>query len=103
MTIDLYATLSTRRQSAGYVFLDADGQPFDEKRLARRLAEARKKAGLRHFGWHTLRHTFASHLAMSGASLAAIQQLMGHSMITTTMRYAHLAPSTLRANTETRL
>jgi integrase len=97
MTADLCATLSSRREATGYVFLDRDGQPFDEKRLARRLAEVRKKARLRHFGWHKLRHTFASHLAMNGASLAAIQQLMGHAMITTTMRYAHLAPSILRA------
>jgi hypothetical protein len=56
-----------------------------------------KKAELRHIGWHTLRHTFASHLATRGVPLNAVQQLMGHSTITTTMRYAHLAPSTLRA------
>jgi len=34
---------------------------------------------------------------MKGVPMTAIQQLMGHSNITTTMRYAHLAPSTLRA------
>jgi integrase len=41
--------------------------------------------------WHTLRHTFASRLVMAGVDLATIQKLMGHSNITTTMRYAHLA------------
>lgn len=41
--------------------------------------------------WHTLRHTFASRHVMAGTDLATLQRLMGHSNITTTMRYAHLA------------
>jgi integrase len=41
--------------------------------------------------WHTLRHTYASRLVMAGVDLATVQKLMGHSSITTTMRYAHLA------------
>jgi site-specific recombinase XerC len=65
--------------------------------MACRLARVRKKACLRKIGWHTLRHTFASHLVMRGVPLTAVQILMGHSNVTTTMRYAHLAPSTLRA------
>lgn len=47
--------------------------------------------------WHALRHTFASHLVMSGASLSAVQVLLGHSSANTTMRYAHLAPDYLAA------
>ncbi|MDQ3299393.1 MAG: tyrosine-type recombinase/integrase [Myxococcota bacterium] len=53
-------------------------------------------AGLRQFGWHVLRHTFASHLAMRGAPLKAVQDLMGHATIQMTMRYAHLAPEVAR-------
>lgn len=97
MDADVYTVLFNRRKSTGYVFLDVDGQPFDNKRLIRRLAKACKEAGLRKIGWHTLRHTFASHLAMRGVPLNAVQALMGHSTITTTMRYAHLAPSALRS------
>jgi len=41
---------------------------------------------------HTLRHTFASHLAMNGVSIIMIQKLMNHSNIEMTMRYAHLSP-----------
>jgi integrase len=52
--------------------------------------------GLRFVGWHVLRHTFASHLAMRGAPLKAIQELLGHATIMMTMRYAHLAPQVAR-------
>jgi integrase len=51
-----------------------------------------ERAGLRPIGWHTLRHTFASHLVMKGVSLKAVQELLGHADISMTMRYAHLAP-----------
>jgi integrase len=95
--IDVYEFLYRSKKDTGYVFVDTDGQPFDEKRLSRRLAAVRKKAGLRHFGWHALRHTFASHLVMRGVPLTAVKELMGHADVATTMRYAHLDSSTLRA------
>ncbi len=93
---DVYEMLFNRKKSSGYVFEDADGEPFDNKRLNRRLAVICKGAGLRKITWHILRHTFASHLAMRGVPLTTVQTLLGHSNITTTMRYAHVAPSTLR-------
>ena len=94
---DVYEALYERKRGTGYVFLDADKQPFDYHRMERRLTKACEEAGLRKIGWHTLRHTFASLLVMRGVPMTAVQQLMGHSNITTTMRYAHLAPSTSRA------
>ena len=44
-----------------------------------------------------LRHTFASHLVMKSVPLKAVQELLGHSTIEMTMRYAHLAPSMLQS------
>jgi integrase len=95
--VDLCEVLFAKKKSTGYVFLNEKNKPFDAQSLKRRLARVRHRAGLRKIGWHTLRHTFASHLVMRGAPISAVQILMGHSSVTTTMRYAHLAPSTLRS------
>jgi len=49
---------------------------------------------------HTLRHTFASWLAMQGEPIITIQKLMGHSNLEMTLRYAHLSPSHERTAVE---
>lgn len=49
-----------------------------------------------HIGWHTLRHSFASHLVMHNRSMKEVQELLGHSDFKQTLRYAHLAPSVKR-------
>lgn len=52
---------------------------------------ATRKAGIRDFKFHDLRHTFASRLAMKGVDIRTIQELMGHKSIVMTMRYSHLS------------
>jgi len=97
---EVFATLYRRRRETGFVFVNGSKRPFDTKTLSLTLKGIAKKAGLKNVYWHLLRHTFASHLAMANAPLIAIQALLGHSSITTTMRYAHLSPSTLRSTVD---
>jgi integrase len=52
----------------------------------------RTRVGLADVNLHDLRHTFASRLVMRGVPLLTVSKLLGHSNITMTMRYAHLAP-----------
>jgi integrase len=97
LDVDLYEMLYQRKESIGcYVFLTKDGRPFTHSRMSKQLTTACRKAGLRRITWHTLRHTFGSLLIMRGVPVPAVSELMGHSNIGTTMRYIHLAPSTLR-------
>ncbi|OSM06743.1 tyrosine-type recombinase/integrase [Magnetofaba australis] len=44
---------------------------------------------------HVLRHTFASHFIMAGGNILVLQRILGHTTLTMTMRYAHLAPDHL--------
>lgn len=87
------ALKAARHLKGDWVFCNAKGKMWSRGEVDTPLRRARVKAGLRKFGWHTLRHTFCSHLAMKGAPVRTIQELAGHASITTTMRYMHLAES----------
>lgn len=93
---EVYNLLFQRKEKTGFIFLDEFEGMFNDSRFNRELEKACKKAELRRITCHKLRHTFASHLAMAGAPIPSIQQLMGHADIQTTMRYAHLSPSSLK-------
>jgi len=81
------------KKKSGLVFHEDGGGFIHQKNINYHLGRAYLKAGLPPWGWHTLRHTFASHLACKGASILAIKELLGHTDIKTTMRYAHLGPN----------
>jgi len=81
-----------KRQSDGsFVFPSpVTGDKFDN--VKRSWEALRKRAGLPDFWFHDLRHTFASKLVMAGQDLYVIKELLGHSTIQMTERYAHLSP-----------
>lgn len=94
---EAFAALKAQRHLRGeLVFSDLGGRVLTKGECKHPLWSTCKRAGLRRIGWHVLRHTFASHLAMRGAPLKAIQELLGHATMTMTMRYAHLAPEVAR-------
>jgi integrase len=76
----------------GYVFCHSDGKSFGTIRTAfENLRRKLKRMGVPHFRFHDLRHTFASHLVMSGADIVVVKELLGHKSLSMTMRYSHLS------------
>ncbi|MBB3066650.1 tyrosine-type recombinase/integrase [Limibacillus halophilus] len=76
-----------------YVFTNGKGGHVQDIKLAWQGALAR--ACIEDFRFHDLRHTAASYLAMSGATAFEIAEILGHSTLEMTKRYAHLSPSHL--------
>jgi integrase/recombinase XerD len=68
------------------------GQPMSVAGLRSLFRHHRLRSRIRHANPHRLRHTFGADMVRAGMSLPALQQLMGHSHIQTTMLYVELAP-----------
>jgi integrase len=97
LTSRLLAAIKGQRHLRGpLVFCRDDGATWTNTTMRAGIKRQEKRGGLRITGWHVLRHTFCSHLAMRGAPAKAIQDLAGHQSIAVTNRYMHLAPGALR-------
>jgi integrase len=74
------------------------GRPVAKMR--RSFATAIQRAGITDFHWHDLRHTAASWMVQRGVPLAVVRDILGHSDIKLTARYAHVAPAQKREAVE---
>ncbi|WJM98799.1 site-specific integrase [Pseudomonas defluvii] len=101
MNSEVVSTLTGWREQTegdGYVFASAAGGRMEDVKSAwlALLAEA----CIADFRWHDMRHDFASRLVMAGVPLNTVRDLLGHSDIKMTLRYAHLAPESKAAAVE---
>ncbi|MGH9774499.1 MAG: site-specific tyrosine recombinase XerD [Candidatus Acidiferrales bacterium] len=86
-----------RNRKADVLFLNNRGGRFARENFWRLLSRYGQRAGLRmRLSPHKLRHSFATHLLERGADLRSVQMLLGHSSITTTQIYTHVAQDRLR-------
>jgi integrase/recombinase XerD len=90
--------LDQRKRDSDYVFYGHRGRPLSYEAARCIFQKYLAMAGLAHKGYtlHALRHTFASELLNAGMRLECLQQLLGHSSIEMTRRYARLTDNTRR-------
>lgn len=90
---DLFSDLRNRSPS-DHLFLRPNGEPWGRGHQISRMHIATRRAGIKRATFHTLRHTFAAHSLMGGASLEAVRRQLGHRNISTTVTYyGHLSES----------
>jgi integrase/recombinase XerC len=82
----------------GPLFLNNRGGRLSTRSIARLLEKVVRQLGLMSpISPHGLRHTFATHMLDAGAGLREVQELLGHSSLTTTQRYTHVSIDRLMA------
>lgn len=89
------ASVDTKRKSK-WLFFGRQGKPMTRQAIWIRLKHYLKKSGMdTGFSPHSLRHAYATHMLDHGADIRSLQMLLGHSSITTTQLYTHVAKEKL--------
>jgi len=91
--------LDIKKGNSDFVFLNNRGTKLSRVMIFLIIKKLAEKIGLnKKISPHTFRHSFATHLIEGGADLRAVQEMLGHSSITTTEIYTHLDNDYLRSN-----
>ena len=94
---ELRPALSKKSESLGFLFLNSRGQKLSRMSLWKIVNKYSLKAGVnKRVSPHMFRHSFATQLIRGGASLRAVQEMLGHSDISTTQIYTHLDKAELK-------
>jgi integrase/recombinase XerD len=80
------------QEASPYLFINRYGRPISRQFFFKRIKQYAVKIGLMvPISPHTLRHSFATHLLEQGASLRAVQEMLGHTHLSTTQIYTHVS------------
>jgi len=92
-------TLMINDKFSDHVFINNRGTSLSRSMIFKMIKKYTLKANIdKDISPHSLRHSFATHLVEGGANLRAVQEILGHSSITTTEIYTHLDSDYLRSN-----
>lgn len=90
--INEYRSTLFKREVNDYLFLNNHGKPMTRQGFFKIIKKLANEQGIKKvFSPHTLRHSFATHLLSHGADLRIIQELLGHSDVSTTQIYTHIS------------